>query len=128
MVKSPCNGDIPARLGTPFDRAALDVLVDLSAEIVPLDPLLQAVWLWVLGETRIAVPEDLRFRLRAVYPEIAPDWKGSDKAAKKLFGLAEVPSPSRYVLTRDSRYHTREIKIDRQVVLILKSKRRFSSS
>jgi hypothetical protein len=72
-------------------RPSLGALVDLvavSAELAPLDPLLQAVWLLTLGEAKPDVADDLRFHLRAVVPEVNGSFKGADEAAKRVFGTS----------------------------------------
>jgi hypothetical protein len=68
--------------------AALVDLVAVSAELAPLDPLLQAVWLLTLGEAKPDVPDDLRFHLRAVVPEVNGPFKGADAAAKRALGMS----------------------------------------
>jgi hypothetical protein len=67
---------------------ALVDLVEVSAELAPLDPLLQAVWLYTLGETQLDVPDDLRFLLRAVVPEVNGAFKGADEGAKRALGMS----------------------------------------
>jgi hypothetical protein len=72
-------------------RPSLGALVDLvavRAELAPLDPLLQAVWLLTLGEAKPDVPDDLRFHLRAVVPEVNGHFKGADEAAKRTLGMS----------------------------------------
>ena len=71
----------------PSPGALVD-LVAVSAELAPLDPLLQGVWLLTLGEARPDVPDDLRFHLRAVVPEFNGAFKGADAAAKNVLGAS----------------------------------------
>jgi hypothetical protein len=63
-------------------------LVEVSVELAPLDPLLQAVWLVTLGETGVDIPDDLRFLLRAVVPEVNGAFKGADAGAKNVLGMS----------------------------------------
>jgi hypothetical protein len=70
---------------------SLSVLVDLvevSVELAPVDPLLQAVWLVTLGETGADVPDEVRFILRLVSPEVYGAFKGADAGAKNVFGMS----------------------------------------
>jgi hypothetical protein len=68
--------------------SALVDLVETSLELAPVDPLLQAVWLLTLGETRADVSETVRFALRAVHPEVNGAFKGVDEGAKETHGLS----------------------------------------
>jgi hypothetical protein len=78
---------IAERRHTPSLPAVLD-LVRVSVELAPLDPLLQAIWLVTLGEAKPDVPDDLRFLLRAIIPEINAPFKDADAAAKKVLGMS----------------------------------------
>jgi hypothetical protein len=63
-------------------------LVEFSVQMSTVDPLLQAVWLITLGETKIPVPDDIRFVLRRVAPEVLPQFKGGDQTTRKHFGVS----------------------------------------
>lgn len=78
---------IVARRHEPSPAALVD-LVAVSAELAPLDPLLQGVWLLTLGQGQADVPDDLRFHLRAVVPEVNGAFKGADAAAKNVLGMS----------------------------------------
>ena len=78
MVK---NGYIPA----------LHVFVDLvevSSELIPVDRLLQGVWLAILATTQIELPNDLNWRLRLTSREINSRFKASDLAWQNVKGMS----------------------------------------
>jgi hypothetical protein len=62
---------------------SLGVLVDLaeiSIELAPVDPLLQAVWLAVLPEEAIELPEEMRLPIRMSRRDVNSQFKGVDAA------------------------------------------------
>jgi hypothetical protein len=69
-------------------RSVLVDLVEVSVELAAADPLLQAVWLVTLGETEVDVPDEVRFILRLISPEVYGAFKGADAGAKNVFGMS----------------------------------------
>jgi len=70
---------------------ALQVFVDLvevSIELIPVDRLLQTVWLATLGTIQIELPDDLNWRLRLTSREINPGFKASDLVSQNFRGMS----------------------------------------
>jgi hypothetical protein len=59
---------------------ALVDLAEISIELAPVDPLLQAVWLTFLAPESIELPEEVRLPIRMRRRDINPQFKGADAA------------------------------------------------
>ncbi|MFD7735744.1 hypothetical protein ACFV6F_35815 [Kitasatospora phosalacinea] len=73
-------------------------LVETSVKLIQQDPLLQAVWLIVLGSTDITVHSDLRRLIRRISPETNGAFKGVDAGVANTHGVSLSGAYARAVI------------------------------